>query len=692
MSAGGAPPPAQPNVRSRFWSYSPPGRIGSGSWATTGPATRIDGGDRHGQGADPPRTGVRADHGCTSSVSMTSAAGSSRRTVVGSGARPTLSSEHGATWPVDAGARRRPIADGLEARRRGDVGRDARPHVERCQVPVALEHERSAADGRGPGARDDRLAGTRRGVDGRHAAREPGADVVGDHARLRDADDRSGAARRDHASRRRVDDPRATRDLAARRDRQPPVRCPPQVRRERPPVTRVRREAGQEPDRRSAAGRAAPHAQVRAGRPVDPVLERRAEVRVEDGAADDRRLHRDRRCAAAGRIDARAAGTVEPSSSPTRTTPSHGTRGERLRGQREQPGASADHPEREPLARQRARGIEHGVHPEPGHAARGWSRGDRRPARRRIPRWVRRLEHGRPGDAGRPQQRDRGQGHERTRESKHLHEGLLRRDIRREEGEAASVVMGTYAPLTGVRARWYPRGINRGPRAPAHPTRRVAKPVRVRHSPATVTAPSGAEVRSPIRRRRSSLREKGQAHRAIHRLTPPSIPKRGVRRFLFLPASGVPVDARSRATVRRRRHPVPRPAAAPAGRGPRRLLVAGRQRQPDRRRARVPVARRDADVATDARADGLADRGARLAAHPHGRRGDRGHDPGRADEDRLDHQRGDRDPVRARRRRPGRRQGRGVQPVSAPRSPTSPTSPSSARSTSRRSWPRARTS
>src|SRR4051794_29425541 len=63
--------------------------------------------------------------------------------------------------------------------------------------------------------------------------------------------------------------------------------------------------------------------------------------------------------------------------------------------------------------------------------------------------------------------------------------------------------------------------------------------------------PPGAEVRSPPCRRRSSLREKGQAHRAVHRLTPAS-PKQGV--FCFLPRQpGVPVDARTTAARRRGR-------------------------------------------------------------------------------------------------------------------------------------------
>ena len=141
-----------------------------------------------------------------------------------------------------------------------------------------------------------------------------------------------------------------------------------------------------------------------------------------------------------------------------------------------------------------------------------------------------------------------------------------------------------------------------------------------------------------------------------------SIPKRGVRRFLFLPASGVPVDARSR-----RRSVAAqagsRPAAAPAGRGPRRrsspaasaspTAIAPRPRRPSRRRRRNPRPSRRPrrPRRRPGRSPSRTTRGSRSRSRP-------------SRQDRLDHQRGDRDPVRARRRRPGRRQGRGVQRVS----------------------------
>ena len=79
--------------------------------------------------------------------------------------------------------------------------------------------------------------------------------------------------------------------------RDPPPRTTPP-----PPHPLGPRGAG----RRS--GGPSPHAQVRANRPADTVLERRAEVRVEDGARVTNASHRDGRRAAAGRIDRAHAG------------------------------------------------------------------------------------------------------------------------------------------------------------------------------------------------------------------------------------------------------------------------------------------------------------------------------------------------------------------------------------------------
>ena len=693
MSAGGTPPPAQRNVRSWFWSYSPPGRIGSGSWATTGPATRIDGDDRHDQGADPPPTRDGADHGCTSSGLDDGRGGVEQADGGRVGRPPDALEQHGATRPVDAGARRRPVAARLVARRRGDVGRDTRPHVERCQVPIALEHERSAADGRGPGARDDRLAGT--GRRGRRPTRRTG---TRGRRRRRSRATRADAERpvrsRSSRPRRRSPGRRSACDTRARRTTRPRAARPSAHRRS---VENVRpwRASGARPgrsrDRRPAAGRAAPDAEVRARHPVDPMLERRAEVRVEDGAADrptppsaivDR--------AAAGRIDRAQAGPravviADQHDAPTGPEANDSGRQGELPARVRRPRPSVSRwPASVPAASSTASSRNHATPADGGRAATAAR------TRRRIPRRVRRLEHGRPGDAGRPQQRDRGQGHERTRESKHLHEGLLRRDDPagggrggqcRDDGHLSADLPGQRPvvpsrPSTGVLG---PLHIRRGV---------VAKPVRIRHSPATVTAPLGAEVRSPIRRRRSSLREKGQAHRAIHRLTPPSIPKRGVRPFLVPPSH--PEFPWTHAPGRRTAvapHPFPALlllllAAVLAA-----CVVAGRQRQPDRRRARLPapVATPTPHPTPEPTASPTA-----APAFPLTLTDDEGTEvtiP--AEPTKIVPRSPTRRPrpVRARRRRPGRRQGRGLQRRIRPRSPTSPTSPSSARSTSRRSWP-----
>ena len=598
----------------------------------------------------------------------------------GSGASPDAREQHGA---IAAGRRRRAPRTHrrrLEPVRRGDVGRDPRP--QRRAMPGAHRARTPAIGRRRTPARRPRRA-TRwhpsPGSTADDAAREPGADVVGDHARRprRRGPVRSRSSTTTRPGR-RVDEPRPARELAARRDRQPPVRRPAQVRRERPPVARrpPRGRAGAA-TARPAAGRAPPHAQVRAGRPVDPVLDtsRRGPC-ARTALPDDRRLHR-------------RASIAQPPAGIDRAQPGpravvitdqddapHGPDGERLRRQGEQPArvrrprpsvsrwpASVPAPSSTASSRNQAA------------AGRGRSRGDRRPARRRIPRWVRRLEHRRPGDAGGPSNATAARGTSARANSKHLHEGLLRRDDLAGGGRGGQCRRWPLiARLTGVAApRWYARGINRGPRVPAHPTRRGreagASPAQSRYG----DRPFGAEVRSPILP--SPLEPSRERSGAS--CDPPPDPSfdpeaRGSFVSLSLPASGVPVDARSRATDRRRRTPFPAllllllaavlaacssPAASAS---PTAVALAS------------PVAGRDADVATDARADGLADRGARLPAHPHRRRGHRGHDPGRADEDRLAHQRGDRDPVRARRGRPGRRQGRGLHPSIPPEAADDP--------------------
>ncbi len=81
-----------------------------------------------------------------------------------------------------------------------------------------------------------------------------------------------------------------------------------------------------------------------------------------------------------------------------------------------------------------------------------------------------------------------------------------------------------------------------------------------------------------------------------------------------------------------------------------------------------------------------------VPGHPDRRRRHEGRAPRRADEDRVADPGRDRDPVRARCRRPDRRQGRGSSASTRPRRPPFPTSRSSARSMSRRSSASKRTS
>ena len=166
--------------------------------------------------------------------------------------------------------------------------------------------------------------------------------------------------------------------------------------------------------------------------------------------------------------------------------------------------------------------------------------------------------------------------------------------------------------------------------------------------------PSGAEVRSPTHGACSNLREKGRQDRAPDHLTPPfdDMPEaRGPRPDATPPdspgGSGDPrcppvLDAppSSLITRRRPRRPAAAPAAVPARpasaiasprrRPRRRPLSAESDREPRRPSPRFPVTLTD-------------DEGTGVDL------------PAAAAEDRVDDARDHRDPVRARRRRPGRR-------------------------------------
>ena len=122
----------------------------------------------------------------------------------------------------------------------------------------------------------------------------------------------------------------------------------------------------------------------------------------------------------------------------------------------------------------------------------------------------------------------------------------------------------------------------------------VAKPVRSRHSPATVSAPTRARVRSPTHGACSNLREKGRQDRATHRLDPSFDPRRSegfaIRRDPSEPippeVSRVPVvllaHSRRAAVARCRRSSRPSSWSSPPAPAPRR---------PRRRRARPSPAR-----------------------------------------------------------------------------------------------------
>ena len=135
-----------------------------------------------------------------------------------------------------------------------------------------------------------------------------------------------------------------------------------------------------------------------------------------------------------------------------------------------------------------------------------------------------------------------------------------------------------------IPGRSAPRGVRRPCYAPPVTTHRVvAKPVRIRHSPATVTVPSGTEVRSPAPRcSRSNPREKGAGRHDSRHL--------GASRPFGVPgASPRPLRRHSLPTQRgsRAHHPVPRVPRRPSDRDdrparrPRGRLQRGRR--PDRR-------------------------------------------------------------------------------------------------------------
>ena len=392
----------------------------------------------------------------------------------GSGARPTTSSTEPAA--CDAGARRRPIANGLGARRGGDVGRDTRPHVQRCQVP---SRSNTSDRRRSTRARRPRRAtvapATRSTADTPHG--KPPHDSWAMTARLRHADDGPVPLVATDAARRRVDEARpAARPRRTTRSRQAARRGPSAG----PSRTSARNgHPSRGPDssrtRRSAAGRT--RHTPRSARVARSTRCSNDAPRsgVTTRAPDDRRLLGDDGRAAAGRrsrerrdrsclvIDRRAP------------RPSHGPRRERLRWQvdrrprRRPPRRAAAGPSACPRRRATPSSRNQAVPQRP-------ARGDAARTRRRVPRRIGRLQQRRPGDAGRHRAtRPRPGARAHARISKHLHERPPPAgSIWREEGEAAIVARATYRALirsargaTVVPSRHQPGCLA----APAHPTR-----------------------------------------------------------------------------------------------------------------------------------------------------------------------------------------------------------------------------
>ena len=157
----------------------------------------------------------------------------------------------------------------------------------------------------------------------------------------------------------------------------------------------------------------------------------------------------------------------------------------------------------------------------------------------------------------------------------------------------------------------------------------VAKPVRFRHSPATVIAPPRAEVRSPTHGACSNLREKGRQDRAPHRLTPllRRVPKRGVARAWRRPLRSH-IPSRRLQPCSRPCPPVPR--RRPAGSWPRSLALVLVLAACTGSAGPSPVASSSTAIATAAPTatplpTPTADARPGLPGHPHRRRGHERH-------------------------------------------------------------------
>ena len=392
--------------------YRPPVKIGSGSWATAWTGARA-------RTSEPRRDREQAPHRTASAASTGAVAPAARiRDERPSSRAPRTSSA--ASAACDAPARAAdPVATG--ASRIAVDGREpAGPGVERRQPATRrLEHDAVAGHRRRAGAaHEDRRVATRLAAD--DGARVAAARLVGDDRPIaRHADDGTRRPDRRRLSGHRVDDARPAARLAARGHGQPAVRCPAQLRAERPAVAGIRREPRDESPGAAPVERHAPHAEVRAGRPIHAVLDHGRSVRRHERGPHDRVLLGEERRAAGLDVHER-----QPRPCPVIGTDEHPAvprpRRERLRRQVDRPAAGTEPPDGQPLARERARVVHDPVEAEPhGRVGRRRHRGR---TGRRVPRRIGRLEQRRPGerpDADERQGRDR---YRTTNPSDRLHE------------------------------------------------------------------------------------------------------------------------------------------------------------------------------------------------------------------------------------------------------------------------------
>ena len=703
-SAGGAKPDAQRNVSAWFWANRPPGSSGSGSRAMAGPATRprpTTAAPRRAASAaaDPD---AMAGHGSTSIAgSMRVAAGSRRRAVDGSGAAPVAASSTSPRGRSRPAVAPEPVAHGHEPVRGGEL----RPRAPSGGqgLPAARHARRRAWRRRGrPRRRVPRPARACRcrPSSGRRRRWRTGSRRRA-HRRSRDRPRRRARGRcRRSRRRRRSPGPRGATGTPARRTRRPRAARPAPTAGPSRTFARARRPgrvpaAAARRSRRgsSAARHRGPRASTRSTRCSISAAPSGARIAPRITAASSAIVVAQPRAGIDG-AQARAGPVVIADQHDA----GDGSRRERLGREGDLPRSPSGDTDREALPRERARRVEHRVQPVPRDAGLWWPRrpaacgtrvgptaglprrtraGRRRPAGPAAPPRPGAGSHARIGSPPRegPPPAGSGPGGRRARGP------VSRRPLTRHLSRS-------------VRARgatgWYISARQRGPRAPAHPTRRDreagASPAQSRYG----DRPSGRKSG-----RRSAVSLEPSRERSGASCDPPPDPSfdhevRGLPcpSHSIHPQPELPwTHAHERRTaVAPHRSPPSccsswRPSWRPAPR---------RRRRPPRRRRRSPRPRRPrahrrADRGTD------ADAGTGLPGDADRRRGHQRHARRRADQDRVADARRDRDRCSrsawATRSSARSRTSRRIRP----RRRACPTSPSSGPSTSRRSCPWART-